>query len=126
MITANSKMRRLMLHHFFVFIFFIPRVAYMCLLAYASSEVETNCGEECDPCQPLPVILYSWILSTQEMPAMISAFSSAIHTTLSIWFILTADEKEILRSGRFISADLSLENQVELKLHKQIGLNNLL
>ena len=128
--TANMKMRRLAFFYCTIIAFFTPRAAYTGLLAYASSESATDCSDSdstsssiCDVCEPVPAIIYNWTLLTQENNAILAALSSAMLTVMSVWFMLTADEKRLLRTGRAVAVETSETQTVEAFLHARIGLN---
>ena len=55
-----------------------------------------------------------------------SAFISAKLTVVSVWFMLTADEKHLLRTGQLKTMELSVEGRVQMTLHEQVGLHQLL
>ena len=126
MIIANAKMRRLVVFYCIVVFLLGIRAAYAGFLTYASSQVENDCGSLCDACQPLPVIIYQWFSYSQEIPAIFSSFSSAMLTVVSVWFMLTADEKHLLRTGQLKTMETSLEGRVQMTLHEQVGLHQLL
>jgi hypothetical protein len=127
MSTANHKMRRLMFFYCILIILFLPRAMWSGFLAYASSVPPSNCSDDnCDPCQPIPSLMYDWTLVTQELNALIYAFSSALLSIISVEFMLTAEEKRILRYGLEKASDNNVAQQVELTLQRQIGLAQLL
>lgn len=106
--TAGAKMRQLAAFYCLILLFFIFRTAYSGLLTYASSNVDfdsTSVGDSC-LADSLPVIIFEWSIYSQEIPAILSAFSSAMLTVLSVQFILTPNEKKLLLTG------LSLQPQV--------------
>jgi hypothetical protein len=45
---------------------------------------------------------------------------------VSVWFMLTADEKHLLRTGQLKTMELSVEGRVQMTLHEQVGLHQLL
>jgi hypothetical protein len=47
-------------------------------------------------------------------------------TVVSVWFMLTADEKHLLRTGQLKAVEVSLEGRVQMTLHEQVGLHQLL
>lgn len=125
--VANTKMQRLAVFYCTMILFFAPRAAYTGLLSYASSEAATECNASlCDACEPVPALIYQWTILTQENNAILAAFSSAMLVLLSVWFILTADEKQLLRTGVAVQVEISLGNTVETALHNQIGLDQVL
>jgi hypothetical protein len=132
MIIANAKMRRLVVFYCIVVFLFGIRAAYAGFLTYASSQVENDCGSLspplslCDACQPVPAIMYQWFSYSQQYPAIFSSFSSAMLTVVSVWFMLTADEKHLLRTGQLKTMELSVEGRVQMTLHEQVGLHQLL
>lgn len=129
MVTTSIKMRRLALFYCTIIILFIPRAAYAAFLAYASSTPSTDCStDQCNACQPIPSIIYDWTLSNQEIPAILSVLSSAVLSAVSVEFILTKEEKALLRTGVAQSSDLdrSVAKQVEMTLERKIGLHQLL
>ena len=73
--------------------------------------------------EPAPAIIYNWTLLTQENNAILAALSSAMLTVMSVWFMLTADEKRLLRTGRAVAVETSATQTVEAFLHARIGLN---
>lgn len=104
--TTGAKMRQLAAFYCLILLFFIFRTAYSGLLTYASSNVDsTPVGDSC-LADSLPVIIFEWSIYSQEIPAILSAFSSAMLTVLSVQFILTPNEKKLLLTG------LSLQPQV--------------
>jgi hypothetical protein len=123
-------MRRLVVFYSIVLFLFAIRAAYVGFLTYASSEPGLNCNldpqliDSCDVCQPLSYLMYSWSQAHQEIPAIISAFSSAVLIVVSVWFMLTADEKHLLRTGLANAVKMSLTSQVGKVLHEQIGLSS--
>ena len=129
MASANAKMRRLVVFYSIVLFLFAIRAAYVGFLTYASSEPGLNCNldpqliDSCDVCQPLSYLMYSWSQAHQEIPAIISAFSSAVLIVVSVWFMLTADEKHLLRTGLLKTIEDSVEGRVELTLREKVGLN---
>jgi hypothetical protein len=124
MVIANNKMRRLLLFYCVVFILFLPRAAYEGLLAYASSSSLSDCGDLCDPCQPIASNILTWEFSHQEIAAIISALSSALLSVVSVWFMLTADEKRVLTSGTLKDQDQSASRLLlESKLHQELNLD---
>ena len=126
MTTANAKLRRLAVFYCIVILVFIPRAAWAGFLTYASSELETQCGSVCDPSQPVPALMYNWTLNNQEIPSIFYAFSSAMLSVVSVWFILTADEKRLLRTGAARVQREHMQLQVQGALHLQVGLDSLL
>jgi hypothetical protein len=129
MVTTSIKMRRLAFFYCTIIILFIPRAAYAAFLAYASSAPSTDCSaDQCDACQPTPSIIYDWTLSNQEIPAILSSLSSAVLSAVSVEFILTKEEKALLRTGLAQSSalDRSVAKQVEMTLERKIGLHQLL
>ena len=70
--------------------------------------------------------MFDWTLVTQELNALISAFSSAVLSIFSVQFMLTAEEKRVLRYGLEKASENSVAQQVELTLQRQIGLDQLL
>ena len=126
MIIANAKMRRLVVFYCIVVFLFGIRAAYAGFLTYASSQVENDCGSPCDACQPVPAIMYQWFSYSQQYPAIFSSFSSAMVTVVSVWFMLTADEKHLLLTGQLKTMELSVEGRVQMTLHEQVGLHQLL
>ena len=124
MITANSKMRRLAVFYCIVLLVLLPRAAYTGFLAYASAGfTRTLDCDQCDTCQTINYIIYSWTQYHQEIPAIISAFSSALLTVVSLFFILTQQEKQLLRTGRAAEEASGFDANVEMMLHQQLGLN---
>ena len=126
MTTANAKMRRLVVFYSIVLFLFAIRAAYVGFLMYASSESDTACGGACDECQPVPALMYLWTVYNQQYAAIISAFSSAVLIVVAVWFMLTADEKHLLRTGQLKTMELSVEGRVQMTLHEQVGLHQLL
>lgn len=126
MAAANAKMRRLAVFYCIVLVVFVPRAAYAGFLTYASSALDSNCGEICDKCQPLPVLIYNWTLFNQEIPAIFYAFSSAMLTVVSVWFILTADEKRLLRTGLAKAQGEGFKSLMIDALNQRVGLDSLL
>ena len=128
MAAANAKMRRLAVFYCIVLVVFVPRAAYAGFLTYASSAIDSDCGDICNKCQPLPVLIYNWTLFNQEIPAIFYAFSSAMLTVVSVWFILTADEKRLLRTGRIAPGQPALPHCLtpilESTLKKELRLNS--
>ena len=105
--TTGAKMRQLAAFYCLILLFFIFRTAYSGLLTYASSNVDsTSDGGDSCLADSLPVIIFEWSIYSQEIPAILSALSSAMLTVLSVQFILTPNEKKLLLTG------LSLQPQV--------------
>ena len=100
--TPSAKMLQLVAFYCLVLLSFICRAAYSGLMTYASSNVDG--GNSPDSCldDSIPVIIYEWSLYSQEIPAILSAFSSAMLTVLSVQFILTPNEKKLLLAGRVL------------------------
>ena len=67
--------------------------------------------------------MYLWTVYNQQYAAIISAFSSAVLIVVSVWFMLTADEKHLLRTGLLKTIENSVEGRVELTLREKVGLN---
>ena len=128
MASANAKMRRLAVFYCIVVLVFATRAAYAGFFVYATSyfDEDSDCGDSCDPCQPLPIIMYEWTLYNQQYPAIFYAFSSASLSVVSVWFILTAEEKRLLRTGAAKALDERVHSQVLLALRGQVGLDGLL
>ena len=127
MAAANAKMRRLAVFYCIVLVVFVPRAAYAGFLTYATSVPDlSDCGEICDECQPLAVILDEWNFFHQEIPAIFYAFSSAMLTVVSVWFILTADEKLLLRTGRAKAQGEGFKSLMIDALNQRVGLDSLL
>ena len=129
MTAANAKMRRLAVFYCIVLVVFVPRAAYAGFLTYATSVPDfSDCGGICNECQPLPVILDEWNFLHPEIPAIFYAFSSAMLTVVSVWFILTADEKLLLRTGRFSPGQPALLHclapTLDFTLNKELRLNS--
>ena len=119
--------RRLVVLYCIVVFLFGIRAAYAGFLTYASSQSRnTTCESICGACHPVPVLIYQWTLYNQEIPAIFSAFISATLTVVSVWFMLTADEKHLLRTGQLKTMELSVEGRVQMTLHEQVGLHQLL
>ena len=70
--------------------------------------------------------MYQWFSFSQQYPAIFASFSSAMLTVVSVWFMLTADEKHLLRTGQLKTMELSVEGRVQMTLHEQVGLHQLL
>jgi hypothetical protein len=119
-------MRRLLLFYCVVFILFLPRAAYEGLLAYASSVLESDCGDLCDPCQRVPVIIYQWLSFKQEIAAIVSALSSALLSVVSARFIITDEERRVMLFGDLDPTRESVEIHVMMQLQRELGLNQLL
>ena len=127
MAAANAKMRRLAVFYCIVLVVFVPRAAYAGFLTYATSVPDlSDCGEICDECQPLAVILDEWNFFHQEIPAIFYAFSSAMLTVVSVWFILTADEKRLLRTGLAKAQGEGFKSLMIDALNQRVGLDSLL
>ena len=126
MAAANAKMRRLAVFYCIVLVVFVPRAAYAGFLTYASSALDSDCGGICNKCQPLPVLIYNWTLFNQEIPAIFYAFSSAMLTVVSVWFILTADEKRLLRTGLAKAQGEGFKSLMIDALNQRVGLDSLL
>ena len=126
MAAANAKMRRLTVFYCIVLVVFVPRAAYAGFLTYASSAMDSDCGDICNKCQPLPVLIYNWTLFNQEIPAIFYAFSSAMLTVVSVWFILTADEKRLLRTGLAKAQGEGFKSLMIDALNQRVGLDSLL
>ncbi len=126
MTTANAKMRRLVVFYSIVLFLFAIRAAYVGFLMYASSEPDTACGGACDECQPVPALMYQWTLYNQQYAAICSAVSIAFLIVVSVWFMLTADEKHLLRTGLTLSQDHDVAFVVQRKLREKVGLHQLL
>jgi hypothetical protein len=126
MAAANAKMRRLAVFYCIVLVVFVPRAAYAGFLTYASSAMDSDCGDICNKCQPLPVLIYNWTLFNQEIPAIFYAFSSAMLTVVSVWFILTADEKRLLRTGLAKAQGEGFKSLMIDALNQRVGLDSLL
>jgi hypothetical protein len=97
--TTGAKIRQLAAFYCLVLLSFMFRAAYSGLLTYASSYVDTSLSDDSCLDDALPVIIYEWSLYSQEIPAILSALSSAMLTVLSVQFILTPNEKELLLTG---------------------------
>ena len=127
MTAANAKMRRLAVFYCIVLVVFVPRAAYAGFLTYATSVPDfSDCGGICNECQPLPVILDEWNFLHPEIPAIFYAFSSAMLTVVSVWFILTADEKLLLRTGRAKAQGEGFKSLMIDALNQRVGLDSLL
>jgi hypothetical protein len=126
MAAANAKMRRLAVFYCIVLVVFVPRAAYAGFLTYASSAMDSDCGDICNKCQPLPVLIYNWTLFNQEIPAIFYAFSSAMLTVVSVWFILTEDEKRLLRTGLAKAQGEGFKSLMIDALNQRVGLDSLL
>ena len=126
MAAANAKMRRLTVFYCIVLVVFVPRAAYAGFLTYASSALDSDCGDICNKCQPLPVLIYNWTLFNQEIPAIFYAFSSAMLTVVSVWFILTEDEKRLLRTGLAKAQGEGFKSLMIDALNQRVGLDSLL
>ena len=113
-----------------VLFLFAIRAAYVGFVMHASSAPGLDCNldprftDTCDVCQPLSYLMFSWSEADQEIPAIISAFSSAALIVVSVWFMLTADEKHLLRTGLANAVKMSLTKEVVKVLHEQIGLSS--
>ncbi len=97
--TTGAKMHQLAAFYCLVFLFFLFRTAYSGLLTYASSNIDSNSVDDSCLDDSLPVIIYEWSIYSQEIPAILSALSSAMLTVLSVQFILTPSEKKLLLTG---------------------------
>jgi hypothetical protein len=109
-----------------VLFLFAIRAAYVGFLTYASSEPDTTCGGSCDACQPVPALMYLWTVYNQQYAAICSAVSIAFLIAVSVWFMLAADEKHLLRTGCAVSQDKDVASLVQQKLHEKVGLHQLL
>jgi hypothetical protein len=126
-------MRRLAVFYCIVVLVFATRAAYAGFATYASSFIfseplSTDCGDVCDPCQPLPFLMDSWLYYRPHVSAIIDALCSASLSVVSVWFILTAEEKRLLRTGQAARAhaDFSPRNvgqTLESSLRKELKLS---
>ena len=123
--VANAKMRRLVVFYCIVVLLFLVRAAYAGLLTYASSQNSSDCSDDyCDACQPVPSLIYEWSLHNQQIPAIIAVFDSALLVFVSVWFMLTADDKHLLRTGQLKPKEVSVEGRVEMTLRDTLGLQH--
>jgi hypothetical protein len=65
---------------------------------------------------------------SEEFPAIFSVLSSASLTAMSVWFMLTADEKRALRSGYQSTRQQQpgVQSLVQRRLKDHVGLNQVL
>jgi hypothetical protein len=79
-------------------------------------------------CQPLPVITFELLYYSEEFPAIISVLTSATMTAMSVWFMLTAGEKRVLRSGYLPTRQQQpgVQSLVQRRLKDHVGLNQVL
>ena len=98
----------------------------MWLLTYARSSPRTPFASNiCAPEQPVTSLMYAWFMYHQEIPAIISAVSSAMLVVLSVRLNLTDEEKHCLRTGRAQKNEQNLESEVQENLNARLGLNQL-
>ena len=59
---------------------------------------------------------------------MLSVVTSATLTAMSVWFVLTADEKKVLRSGHVSTRGQQpgVQSLVQRRLKDHVGLNQVL
>jgi hypothetical protein len=126
--NANAKLRQLVVFYCVVLLSFFLRTAYAGLLVYASSATAPNSSPHFDYCVngTVPTMVYEWAYFSQEIPAILSALSSAMLTVLSLLFIVTPAEKNLLCTGRSASEAGSVETVVSRQLNDLVGLNQLL
>jgi hypothetical protein len=124
MMVANAKMRRLVIFYCIVVLLFLVRAAYAGLLTYASSQNSSDCSDDYCNCPSVPPLIYEWSLNNQQIPAIIAVFDSALLVFVSVWFMLTADDTHLLRTGQLKPKEISVEGRVEMTLRDTLGLQH--
>jgi len=110
--AATAQRRRFVAACGIVLITFIARASIDLLLAYASFNNALNLEcDICDPCQTDAYLVLKWLDYTPEFQRIVVTLSSPLPLVISLWLMMTKEERALLLSGRN-SDEISL-NQVE-------------
>jgi len=99
--AAAAQRRRFVAACSIVLLTFLLRVSFNLLMAYANIDVSQNsnplCGP-CDPCQSDRFLIATWLIYTPEVQAIVVALSSPLPLAVSLWLMMTKEDRMLLVS----------------------------
>jgi hypothetical protein len=94
------------------------RASFDLLYAYANLDSSPNsnplCGT-CDPCQSDRHLIVIWLQYTPELQAIVVALSSPLPLVVSLWLMMTKEDRMLLVLLEFPAANEHLRNNVSLQ-----------
>jgi uncharacterized membrane protein (DUF485 family) len=91
---ATAQRRRFVAACVIVLLTFFIRASFDLLNAYANvNSSKTSCGSECDPCQSDQWLIMTWLGYTPEFQATAVALSSPLPLVVSLWLMMTKEDR---------------------------------
>jgi hypothetical protein len=119
---ATAQRRRFVGACSIVLVTFLLRASFDLLYAYSNVDNQHNplCGH-CDPCQSERYLIFTWLLYTPEFRATVVALSSPLPLVVSLWLMMTKEDRMLLVLLVFPAANeranlLPEQNKVSLQL----------
>ena len=109
--AAVAQQKRLVAVCVMVFLTFQPRAIFDIIQAIGNQDTVANlskCGV-CDTCQSVYLLVNLWLRYTPEFRAIAVALSSPLPLSVSLWFMMSEHERDLLRTG-----DLPSSSRVEM------------
>ena len=122
--VATAQRRRFVAACGVVLITFILRASFDLLKAYDSFNTSENPDcDICDPCQPDAFLIRIWLSYTPEFQAIVVNLSSSLPLVVSLWLMMTKEERAQLLSTQSRTDRDELEmRSAEARQHMAIDL----
>ena len=103
-----AQQRRLTAVCVVVFLTFLPRAIFDVIQAIGNQETTLNpkCAV-CDTCQSVYLLINIWLRYTSEFRAIAVALSSPLPLSVSLWFMMSEQERELLGAGNLSNSSSS-------------------
>jgi hypothetical protein len=96
---ATAQRRRFVAACAIVLVTFFLRASFDLLRAYSRLNVQYNpLCHACDPCQMDQVLIGTWLFYTPEFQAIVVALSSPLPLAVSLWLMMTKEDRMLLWS----------------------------
>jgi len=84
-----------------VFLTFLFKAIYACMwaFAYSANNLQPQCGQ-CDECQDLPTVMYTWFMFNPEVRQIASLTSAPAALLLALYGMVSQRERETLIPSR--------------------------
>ena len=92
--AATAQRRRFVAACVIVLLAFFIRASFDLLNAYANvNSSQNSCGSQCDPCQSDQWLIMTWLGYTPEFQATAVALSSPLPLVVSLWLMMTKEDR---------------------------------
>ena len=105
-----------------VFLTFLFEAIYACMyaLAFSGDDLQTECGQ-CDECQDVPTVMYTWFMFNPEVRQIASLTSAPAALLLALYGMVGQRERETMFPARTDTArpNISLQKTSSQRLNAE-------